>query len=496
MGDVTAWVGDKLNRKAEADDLLQFLHGRLKERRGRGVGASYVVNVDSGWGQGKTYFLSNIRKDLVGRGAAVTLIDAWATDFSDDPLTAIMSAVDAALKPHLKSKKLKEAWRDVLKSGGSLAISLTKHVSSKLASRYVGEFGDELFDATFGEDSDKSSDDKKSDEDKLGLGGASEEVIDKLADSALSRLIETFRKQERSIVTFKSQLSKVAEAINKGTDDFTPIYILVDELDRCRPTYAIRLLESVKHLFNTDGVVFIIATDTEQLSESIKAVYGANFESDRYLRRFFDRTYRFREPSLEEFVGYLLDRSSIPLDRLGCPRGLSPQKMAEIIFRDFGSSLRDVEQCFDMLQTFSTMWNHKIPIELGLALTLICLYHSNRIEEYKWLSGQPTSLAMASVFKRPSVLLRNIVGGYNEPRREITSSTADLLSAYSDLRTTSLIQLVEKQSPGHPAGQYVREVIANELAVLHGNSYQSDKPPYSVVREYHRYIELAERLAE
>lgn len=497
MSDVSAWTGDKLNRKAEADDLLRFLQSRLEERLSRGAGASYVINVDSGWGQGKSYFLSNIQKDLVGHGAAVALVDAWATDFSDDPLTAIMSAIDAALKPHLKSRRLKDAWQEVLKSGGSLAISLTKHVSAKLASKYVGGFGDELFDATFGGDADKRpAGDNKSDEDKLGLAAATEEVIDKLADSALSRLIETFRKQERSIANFKSQLSKVAQAINKDAEQFMPIYVLVDELDRCRPTYALRMLESVKHLFNTDGVVFVIATDTDQLSESIKAVYGANFESDRYLRRFFDRTYRFREPSLEDFIGYLLDRSRIPPERLGCPRSLSPKKMAETIFRDYGSSLRDVEQCFDMLQTFSTMWKYKVPIELGFALTLICLYHSGRLEEYKALSGQASSIAATSVFKHPSTLLRKRVGGFNETARDVRSSTADLVNAYARVQTESLVKLLDQQHPSDPAGQHVREVISNEMTVLHSNSYQIESPPYSVLREYHRYVELAERLAE
>lgn len=102
MGDETAWAEDKLNRQEEANDLLHFLQGRLQERLSRGAGANYVINVDSGWGQGKSYFLSNIRKDLIARGAAVALVDAWATDFSDDPLTAIMSAIDAAMQPHLR----------------------------------------------------------------------------------------------------------------------------------------------------------------------------------------------------------------------------------------------------------------------------------------------------------------------------------------------------------------------------------------------------------
>jgi hypothetical protein len=497
MTDATAWTGDKLNRRAEAEELLHFLHGRLQERLSRGAIASYVINVDSGWGQGKSYFLSNIQKDLVDRGAAVAMVDAWATDFSDDPLTAIMSAIDAALQPYLTSPKLKGIWQGVLKSGGSLAISLTKHVSAKLASKYVGDFGDELMDANFKDAAEQGlRSDEQSDEDKLGIGAAAEEMIDKIADSALKRLIETFRKQERSIATFKSQLSRVARSINKDPQEFTPIYILVDELDRCRPNYAIRMLESVKHLFNTDGVVFIIATDTKQLSESIKAIYGANFESDRYLRRFFDRTYRFREPSLEAFIDYLFERSSIPQDKLGCPSGLTPQQMVQAIFKDYGSSLRDVEQCFDMLQTFVTMWRYKIKIELGFALTLICLYHSGRLEEYKAVSGQPTSIIPTSIFKRPSTLLTTYRGGYNEPRREIRSSTADLISAYADVNRLSLIELTQQRGSENLAVQHVGEVMTNELMVLHNNSYQPERPPYSVLREYRRYVELAERLAE
>ena len=62
------------------------------------------------------------------------------------------------------------------------------------------------------------------------------------------------------------------------------------------------MLERVKHLFNVDGVIFIIATDTRQLQHTVRAVYGGEFDAIGYLTRFFDRSYIFRDPSHEAFV--------------------------------------------------------------------------------------------------------------------------------------------------------------------------------------------------
>lgn len=66
-----------------------------------------------------------------------------------------------------------------------------------------------------------------------------------------------------------------------------PIFIFIDELDRCRPDYAISLLEIVKHIFDIKNFVFIIATNTDQLQHSIKNVYGNDFSANDYLGRFF-----------------------------------------------------------------------------------------------------------------------------------------------------------------------------------------------------------------
>ena len=64
--------------------------------------------------------------------------------------------------------------------------------------------------------------------------------------------------------------------------------MLIDELDRCRPPYAIETLEVAKHIFNADGVVFALGLHRQQLTASIKAVYGQDFDAVGYLERFFD----------------------------------------------------------------------------------------------------------------------------------------------------------------------------------------------------------------
>lgn len=62
----------------------------------------------------------------------------------------------------------------------------------------------------------------------------------------------------------------------------------IDELDRCRPTFAIELLERIKHLFDIQNIVFVLSIDKEQLEASTAAAYGSAINAPEYLRRFID----------------------------------------------------------------------------------------------------------------------------------------------------------------------------------------------------------------
>ena len=93
-----------------------------------------------------------------------------------------------------------------------------------------------------------------------------------------------------------SLIDKMAEAKNKH------IVIFIDELDRCKPSYTIKLLESVKHYFNNPNILFVFSVNIEELQHSIKCVYGQGFDSTSYLDRFFNIRFNLPLVNREDFI--------------------------------------------------------------------------------------------------------------------------------------------------------------------------------------------------
>lgn len=75
------------------------------------------------------------------------------------------------------------------------------------------------------------------------------------------------------------------EAISENA---SKLVVFIDELDRCRPTFAVEMLEKIKHYFSDDRIIFVVSTNKEQLSHTIKRYYGDGFDATRYLNKFFD----------------------------------------------------------------------------------------------------------------------------------------------------------------------------------------------------------------
>lgn len=128
-------------------------------------------------------------------------------------------------------------------------------------------------------------------------------------------------------------------------------------MDRCRPNFAIELIEKVKHVFNVDGLVFVVATDTKQFKESIKAIYGSGFDSATYLKRFFDKSYTLPEVSCEQYVNYVFKKEGFDTKEIHIyPETSQPLQHLKVIassfFRLFGFTLRDIEQCLTKVDAF------------------------------------------------------------------------------------------------------------------------------------------------
>lgn len=80
------------------------------------------------------------------------------------------------------------------------------------------------------------------------------------------------------------------------------LVIFIDELDRCKPTYAIQLLETIKHYFDTPQILFVFSVNIEELQHSIKCVYGQGFDATRYLDRFFNIRLNLPAADPDEFL--------------------------------------------------------------------------------------------------------------------------------------------------------------------------------------------------
>lgn len=101
--------------------------------------------------------------------------------------------------------------------------------------------------------------------------------------------IKTFKDLSDEINTYEERKSLFEELVNKILVDKRMI-LVIDELDRCNPNFATKILEVIKHFYNLSNITVIIVSNNKELQNTIKQQYGQNFNSYTYLNRFFDYT--------------------------------------------------------------------------------------------------------------------------------------------------------------------------------------------------------------
>lgn len=289
----------------------------------KSLDGDYVLNINASWGHGKTYFLKRWFNDIKENHPSV-YVNAWKHDFSQDPLLTVVSELKNQLSDQLSlGQKINEKSRGeltpLLKAMGPL-------VAKGLTKKLIGLSYEDL------------------DDDYTALVGQASEKIASLA-------LAEHNKQVLAIEGFRAELTKLAESIGKQPKlQKPPIFVFIDELDRCRPTFAIELLEMVKHLFDVKEFVFIIATDTEQLEHSIKAIYGAGFDANRYLARFFTERVRLPANSLSDLLlgntdfNFLFDYDDERVFKQSKLKVESLAKALSSLFNDYSLSLRTIKK--------------------------------------------------------------------------------------------------------------------------------------------------------
>jgi hypothetical protein len=260
---------DALNRK----DFGDLLYGLLRSEFIL-ADESFVVALTGGFGAGKSHFLEMWEHEIRSEkdGPLVVHINAWESDHSGEPVLAIVSAISIQLenakpKPQQAISTLKSAAGRIVRGG----ISLTKD----MAMGYLeAKTGVEL--------------------DSAWVAIKEDHCNNNLGKSALT-IFEHYEARSKAINDLKNSL----KALMADSEELR-IILVVDELDRCRPTYAIDFLESLKHLFNIKGLAVLLAVDWNQISCTAEALFGSNLNTNEYFRKFVTRKVALPNPGIYE----------------------------------------------------------------------------------------------------------------------------------------------------------------------------------------------------
>lgn len=228
------------------------------------------IFIDAPWGMGKSYFGKSLEELIEDRNNSLSnkkkikpiKINAWEVDYYSDPMKSLMAEILEVVSDQEK-EKIQEYFESLVKIG---AKKILKTIAKILMSLVIGK------------DNCKN--------------------IFEVCNSIVSELPENedffkdYKEYRETLLKFKETLSKSEEYK----------VVIIDELDRCRPTYAIELLETVKHIFGVKNIIFIFLVNKSQLKSTVSTMYLQEDECGEYFEKFFDIQFRLPDIDYEDFI--------------------------------------------------------------------------------------------------------------------------------------------------------------------------------------------------
>jgi|SaaInlStandDraft_3_1057020.scaffolds.fasta_scaffold07691_2 hypothetical protein len=337
---------DLLGRDKEIENLSPVLLN---------VQAPLVFAIDAPWGAGKTTFIKLWQQYLEHNEQVSLYLNAWENDFSDDPLLPLMSVMDDWLSSNSEKTVTNEAWEKAKKYAPGV-LKATAVATAKAA--------------TFG---------------VLDVEKEYEKLASDLAGGAVESLVDSFNVQKKALEQFKVLIAEAIQALPDGQQN---LIIFIDELDRCKPTFSIEMLERIKHLFDIERLVFVLALNRDQLSKSLQGVYGSSFDGGHYLKRFIDLDYRLRIPDLKTYTESRINQEDIKKyfnsRKDGADTKSTFLKILNYLFERFDYKLRDVDQLVSRLRLIlkSIPETHDFDVVIFTVLLILREKNLNLYEQY------------------------------------------------------------------------------------------------------------------
>ena len=398
----TPFEGDVLHRKVLAEKMTAYL-SRLK--------AGAVLAIDAPWGEGKSWFGRHWAAYLSAeeQNYRVVYIDAFEQDYIEDPFLLIATELAQLIK---NNQTVKDSF--IEKSSAVMKALLPLAATSLLNLITMMTIG------------------------KMHIADDIKEIIDGVQEDSEEAIGEWIKDkfkgheaEKQTVKNFRKELEKIAKAEEK------PIVIFIDELDRCRPDFAVKIIERIKHFFNVENVVFVLLLNREQLQNAVKGVYGAETDAATYLGKFVN--FFFTLPKIESsspynshLYKYAEEESkkyhniSIEFLDIFCP-----------IAEHFELSLRDVEKAL-ALYAFSGVNQHNLYSPFIIYAS--CLKIKYPIFYSRILANTPSihrelseDLAKAHHYQFKDMSRYSIFGAFNDWHQYMLTTTET--TSYEELRS-------------------------------------------------------------
>ncbi|ODT70822.1 MAG: hypothetical protein ABS69_15185 [Nitrosomonadales bacterium SCN 54-20] len=226
-----------------------------------------VIALDAPWGEGKSTFIKMWQGLLSSKEHSIPniYIDAFAHDYIDDPFIAIASTITNYADDKFPHEKVVADFKEKTKKIGVQLLSWTAKLGVKAA--------------TLGTVSATDIGELKGIKDDLSKG------VSGVVSDFIEERLTSHAKDIELLESFRKLLSELSQKLNNDK----PLVIIIDELDRCKPTYSLKVIERIKHLFAAPHVVFLLVVNRTQLEASVKKEYGTGeADGSRYLQKFIN----------------------------------------------------------------------------------------------------------------------------------------------------------------------------------------------------------------
>lgn len=310
---------DKFDRKEYADFLLNLINTSDQYKRSD-ESASYVIAVDSPWGTGKTYFFDMFKPYMESLGFHVIKYNAWKNDFWNNAYEPFL--LEFLRSDLFEQLRLDESDAEIAKGLGKALCLVIKGLVTKPLRDAFGENNLSDIESAFAQSGNS--------------------FIKMLSDKIDSyRELQEIQEQQELIKKYLNEL------LSKHYPNQKLIFI-IDELDRCNPLFAIQTLEFTKHFIDIENLVYIYSLDIEQLSQSIKTVYGQDMDSVGYICRFFDYLSKIPTANSRKFVESILKRRDFKEKKQLIAFALNLEEEFSLSLRDLNTIMQNYCIMYDV----------------------------------------------------------------------------------------------------------------------------------------------------